>query len=117
MVYESFEDFGYSTLRPGARLSMGIRWVKVHCSGLGTARKQKSAAEDTSLSPAQRHLIPFSNLNGYHGMFITGESSSWIIKDDVGPTRLFESALHPTYGFTAYADKGLVSLGDVSACK
>lgn len=114
IVYEAFEDFGYATLRPGSDKTLALRWVKVQSQALGTAKRARTTKDGDSMGPAARRFVPFSRLSGYDGVYITGENPCWLLKDDVAPCRMFESAFKPAYGFTSYRSKCLISLGEVS---
>lgn len=113
IVYEAFEDFGYASLRPGTRDTLAIRWVKVDAQALGASKRSRPVDGGDSLGPAARHVVPFESLGGNTGVFITGENPFWLLKDDIGPSRLFESTLKPVYGFTSYHDRCVISLGEV----
>lgn len=113
IVYEGCEDFGYASIRPGTKATLAIRWVKVDAQALGALKRSRPADVGDSLGPAARHFVPFDNLDGYAGVFVTGENPVWLLKEDVGPSRLFESSLKPVYGFTSYQSQCVISLGEV----
>ena len=117
IIYEAFEDFGYASLRPGVDKTLGLRWVKVDAQALGTSKRPRSANDSDSLGPAARQFIPFSDLAGYNGVFVTGENPVWLLKDDVGPSRLVESTMGPVYGFHFYRSQCVISLGEVRSVK
>lgn len=109
-IYEAVPDFGYTAYGNTSERTLGLRWLKVHSRTLGAAKTRPSNADDDSLGPAERRLIPFADLGGHSGLLISGESPLWLFAEDTAPSRLFESAIKPVYGFTAQSDAQSTSL-------
>ena len=91
--------------RPG---SLGVRFVKTFSRRLAVpvvrrSKKQTNGAE-AALPPPRREFVPFGDLDGYRGVFVTGEDAGWIVADDHGPARFHDAADRGVYGFSELRD-------------
>lgn len=113
-MYEGTVDFGVSSFRDGSERTLSLRWIKRSSHALGMAKQTRASSTGEGLGPAKRMLLPFDDINGHAGVFITGASPHWLLKEDYSTVRLFECALGPVYGFTTVDDHCVISLGEVS---
>lgn len=114
VIYEATEDFGVSSFKDGSNATLSVRWVKRSTHALGMAKQVRAGGTDAVPSPANRLFVPFGDVGGYSGVFITGSNPYWLVKEDFGPARLFECGLSPVYGFTSIGSSHVISLGEVS---
>lgn len=97
-VYEGFPSISSASTSSSAS-TLGVRFVKVLTRKLSTTIVKRN--KDPESKPlARREFVPFSDLGGYSGVFLTGEDPLWLLATDHGPTRLFDHAEKGVYAFS-----------------
>lgn len=120
VVYECVPDHGRTVYRETGHLILGVRFLKTHYLPIGTPKRSGPKVNGSdALGPAQRRFVPFADVAGRSGLILTGDSPLWLLAEDLAPSRLFECAMKPAYGFsTAFENNGrarcLISVGEVS---
>ncbi|EIW66021.1 hypothetical protein TREMEDRAFT_70300 [Tremella mesenterica DSM 1558] len=78
-IYEAQPRFTRDASQTPSRRSLAVRFRKVHTSLI-------SPSSSTSISST---IIPYDNLEGQSGAFITGEKPYWIMSSEKHPLRLY----------------------------
>ncbi|GAA5925405.1 hypothetical protein JCM1841_002835 [Sporobolomyces salmonicolor] len=107
-VYEAFPSLSSAVSRSSADSTqppqprLALRFVKTLVRHIPLAiprRKGAGAQSSSDLPPARRELVPFANVSGHAGAFLTGEEAFWLVKGAHGPARCVESAERGVYAF------------------
>ena len=101
-VYEAFPSISAaaSATRPA---TLGVRFVKVLTKRLPNPPPRRRGAAPEDFPPAKRELVPFNDLNGYTGVFVTGEEPAWLVAADHGPAQLYDHGEKGVYSFSPVA--------------
>ncbi|SCZ90601.1 BZ3500_MvSof-1268-A1-R1_Chr9g10894 [Microbotryum saponariae] len=107
-VYEAMPSItaGESS-RPDRTASLGVRFVKMLTKRLPLPVRRKAKRgldEEEPLPSPRREFIPFINIDGFSGWFVTGDDPFWFIASDHGPVRYVESSEKNLYGFSPSAN-------------
>lgn len=101
-VYEAFPSISAaaSSTRPA---SLGVRFVKVVIRRLPTPVFRRPKPGVPEVEVPRREFVRFSQIQGYAGVFVTGEDPLWLVASDHGPARLVEHSEKGIFGFSQAA--------------
>lgn len=103
-IYEAFPSIlaARSASRPSG--SLGVRFVKTLIKRLPAPARAKPGPGDVQLEAPRRDLVAFARVQGYDGVFVSGEDPLWLVATDHGPVRGYEHGEKGVYGFSGWSE-------------
>ncbi|KAM0749012.1 hypothetical protein T439DRAFT_382097 [Meredithblackwellia eburnea MCA 4105] len=117
-VYEGHSSVSAASSATRPEGSLGLRFVKVCIKRLPPPRRRVAGSPE----PAKREFVPFACVDGYSGVFVTGEDPMWVLAADHGQANIYEHSVKGVYSFSEFTfeDEGagyiVQTREDLSVC-